>query len=128
MIEETIYDYLINDEAISAKVSDRIYSLKAPQGTSPPYLVYQIITAPRDYTHDGYSSTRTRLQITIYSTEAKESKTIKAILYTEMEAMHLTKDVCPVMQTNSLDLYDDKLGLFQVPVDFLIFHKQEDES
>ena len=125
-LKEQLQTYLCAHAGIAALVSDRIYMAGyAPQDITAPYITYQKISSVRQYTHDGYSKTRTRMQITIFAATGESTEDILVQLYTAMEAMSedAATTVDPVLQANEIDMYGYQEDLHQVPVDFIIYHK-----
>jgi hypothetical protein len=67
-IESGIYSRLTTDSAIAAIVSTRVYPGRIPQNSAMPCLTYQMISGPRDYTHDGATKrVDSRWQITVHA-------------------------------------------------------------
>ena len=52
-IFEAVRSYLLADTAIAAAFADRIGPAPAPEGGASPYVTFQEISNPRDYTHNG---------------------------------------------------------------------------
>lgn len=56
-IESALYNELTNkNSGVKALISTRMYPESAPQDVTLPYLVYQRISTPPNYTHDGDST------------------------------------------------------------------------
>ncbi len=124
-LKEELQTYLLAHPGLADLVGTRIYMTPFPQDVAYPCLAYQKISSVRQYTHDGYSKTRTRMQITIFSHEGEEAEDILEELYSAMEAMHIETGLAvdPVAAANEIDIYGYTEDLHQVPVDFIIWHQ-----
>lgn len=76
---ETIIKSLLEDNGnITDLVGDRIYPLDGDEGAVEPYIVWQIISAPRDHTMDGVLSlVKARIQITCWANDYLTAANIK---------------------------------------------------
>lgn len=64
---------MIGDAAIAAQIGTRLYPVLIPQDAELPAIAYQVISAPRRYSHSGDSRlTPLRMQFTIQANSYDE--------------------------------------------------------
>jgi hypothetical protein len=81
MIEKGIYKLLTADAGVSALVSNRVYWILQPKGTSVPSIVLSIVATDDTYTFQGASGLRSALiQADCYASNYYDSRaTSKAV-------------------------------------------------
>ena len=96
----------------------------ALQGTTRPYLAISEVSAPRDYTHDGYSGlTNPRWQISVYGDSYVQARQTAAEVVTAMETWKADGvRFAPAM--NKIDLHEEDTGLYHVAVDTIIYYEE----
>ncbi len=62
--------------ALTNKVGNRIYSGQAPQGVPLPTLIWNIIAAPSDYTHDGHALEEVLIQFDMDGTTQTQCREV----------------------------------------------------
>lgn len=84
-----LIDYLEAFSGLSALVSDRIYSIRAPQaGQTYPYIVFFVISDDRQQFQDGPCSYfEPRVQFDIFSDSLNESEQVADQLELAMNAL-----------------------------------------
>ncbi len=66
-MEEALVAFLLSKTAVTAKLGNRIWWDRAPQGQKRVYAVLQVIGSPRDYTMKGSDGLKApRVQIDVY--------------------------------------------------------------
>ena len=125
MIEFDVYAHLSSHAGLVALVGDEIYPIILPQreDTYPSDwagVTYFKVSHPEVYSKDGSSGLSfPRIQITVWAksyTRAKQvAEQVKAAMreYSEFN----TKE-------NDNDNYEPDTGLWQIPLDFIIHHKE----
>lgn len=83
-IQATLITYL---KAQVSAVSSRVYPLKAPDSPICPYIVITRVSAPRLYTHQGYTgASRIRWQVSVFDTDSTRCRAIADNVTVAMEA------------------------------------------
>lgn len=130
-IEEALFKHLKSFAGLFALVSSRIYPMVMPQKTTMPTVTFQRISTPREYAHDGYSGLAHPLfQISCwaekYSIVRAVAKQVRLALQAYVGTMGGVGgvEVQASFQENERDFYDSEAGLYHVPVDFRIWHKE----
>ena len=68
VIEEAIRDKLLNDSAVLALVSTRIYASELPQKPTYPAIIYEHVDSERDFTMEGPSGfVTTTMELRVYA-------------------------------------------------------------
>lgn len=63
---------------LSALISQRFYPVPAPQADTRPYITYQVISGPRDYTQDGPDGVTTfRIQCRLYADDYTSGRALR---------------------------------------------------
>jgi hypothetical protein len=69
MLEDALYNLLSNDSGVSNLVGTRIYPVLADEQEVEPYLVYQVVSAPRTNTLQApMDVVQARVQVTCWAT------------------------------------------------------------
>ena len=117
-IRQKVFQKLNN----ATKAKDRVWGMKAPQDTKRPYIVFYVVSDTKHKAHDGYTGlARPRVQISCYAEtfqqagELAEEVTDVLSDWGEATALH----------ENEIDQYDEDTGIYHIPVDFFIQHKEE---
>jgi len=78
MLEDALYNILSADTDITNIVSTRIYPVIADEQEVEPYIVYQVISAPRNNTLDGVMDlVRARVQVSCWGSSYYEAVQVK---------------------------------------------------
>lgn len=81
--------YLLSDAALSALVSDRIYSFTAPQNTIKPYVIIQYISRNTiDNLVDFSGRVIDRWQIDAYAETADEVQSVANAIFEKLHLKH----------------------------------------
>jgi len=109
-------------------VSNRVYAVLAPQDVSSPYIVYTLISAPRDYTHDGPSGiVEARYQLNICTDTYAEAKAIADQLRSALSGFSGLLEsvtVFSAMLDTELDSHEDNADLYVIFCDYIISYKE----
>jgi hypothetical protein len=131
---KVVYALLSGAGAITAIVgagaSARIYPVILPQGQTVPAIVHEVITAYRPGAIDAYASTHltvSRVQVNLITTDYPA---LLVLLEAAKAAMQFQRGVFGGVTVHSvlhagegLVQYDQQLGLYTQPIDFLITHE-----
>lgn len=129
VIEEGLYAYLAGYAGLTALVDSRIYPLQAPEDAIYPLVVYQRISGPRVYSHDGASGlAHPRFQITswgeIYPDAKAVAKQVRLALSGYAGTMGDDVDVDAAFLVNELERYDPETKRWGVIQDYIIWHHE----
>lgn len=117
-LETKLYTLLSGAGAVTAIASTRIYPLVAPQDADAPYITYQRIATPREYSHQGYSNLENPLlQIDCWSSDYATGKTLSEAVISAMRGsttFHVSED-------RPRESYED--DMFRFSIDFDIWNE-----
>lgn len=118
MIEEILFGRL---KSQVTNVSNRVYPNAAPAGTDRPYLVYKKISPGPVYSHDGYSVSESRYQVSVFADNQGSAKAT-AIQVKDGFYNWRTSEVQGVLLAGEVDLYNDDTKTHHIPIDFWVWH------
>ncbi len=125
MIESTLSNRL---KGQATNVSNRVYPNVAPSGVDRPYLVYRLVSPGRDYTHAGFSDlSESRFQVSVFADNYGSAKNTAKQVKDGLEGWK-TSEVLATFLAGEMDLYEDDTKIHHIPLDFWIWHKEEDEE
>ena len=116
-LEEFVRERLLTGSPV---YDDRVYPMRMPAINNPefPLLTYKRISAPRQYTHDGYSLSEPRIQISIwdktYDGMIKASEEVKQRLNAWKDD---SKGIQHCFLMFELDQWEEQTGLFKKMLD-----------
>lgn len=114
----TIQEQLVALLSGNTDAGTEVHPMTAPDGTVPPYITYQRITADEEPVLSGSSGlTNTRVQIDIYARTYAQVQTIAA----QVDALFAAWSVQNV-SLPAQDLYEDAVKLFRISADYSIWH------
>jgi len=120
----SIYAALSSDTDLSDVVSDRIYPVRAPQPTDPPYVVFSRITGNVGLTMDGASNQReTTIQVDIFSrlySQAEDASTAIVTLLQGYSGTLSSTEVWFCELTSQSDFFEAEDRLYHRSLDFRI--------
>ena len=129
-IERVTYALLSGAGAVTSIVGTRIYPVVLPQGQGAPALVYEPISATRAGAIDAYATThltRGRVQVNLVVATYPELHPLREAV---KAAMQFQRGLIGGVTVHSIVhagegpvQYDQQLGLFSQPIDFLIHHE-----
>ena len=124
-LASTIYSVLSGDAAVAALVAARIYPNRAPQTSTLPRLVYQVIGRNPNYAVDGASLlTDSRVQVTAQSRAYDQARALIAAVVAAIAAGGSSNGYDQVPIDTGRDLFDDPLELHCVAAEFSIWTKE----
>ena len=137
-IEAALYTLLSGDSGVSALVSTRIFPHQAPQGGALPFLVYQRISTPRDYSQSGPSLlVWPRFQITAVAATFDGARALAHALRAALSGYSGTMgggggvSVGATFLENEADGYEPRLMSFEPDLsvytsrqDYIIWHQE----
>ena len=128
-IETAIWKALTDEATISTIISARFYPMIAPQGTALPYMIYQQISADRDFVLSGPTGfTHARYQLNCWATTPSGAKLLfeaVRIFWNGFSGTVLQRFIQCVMFENEMDRFEkvpgtDVLDMYGKQVDFKI--------
>ncbi len=126
LIEQGLMTYLLAQSAITAIVSDRIFFVKADQSVETPYIVITKVSGVREHSHDGSSHlAHPHFQLSIFSDTYSSCKSVATVLQTALQGYSgAMSDATAqaVFYENETDTYESDTSLFQVILDYTIWH------
>ncbi|MDR2192285.1 MAG: DUF3168 domain-containing protein [Endomicrobium sp.] len=120
-----LYNYLLQDEAITNLVSTRIYPLVAPDGAQKPYLTFRIVSDLSEYTLDGNSKQgKKQIQISIIFEDYAQANAIGETIEEEMAKWPFSDaDIQIITKVGYTQLYDETLKVKRIDLTFEVFAK-----
>jgi len=97
--------------------------MQAPQNTTKPFCVYQLISPNREYSHSGYSGlSKPRVQISCYAETYDGAHAVADKVIEAVEAWPGATNIQAAFIDNQQDMYDSETDLYHVPVDFIVHY------
>ena len=130
-VEHALLKHLLAQSALTTLVGERIYYVNAPQDVETPYIVFFKVSATRERSLTGTSHLVTsRFQFSIFSETYYAAKQIAeqiqlALQDKNNEIIGGTGGVrVSIQYDNEQDLYESEVGLYHVPVEYLIDYNE----
>ncbi len=127
-IEDAIFDRLDNYAGLSALVASRIYPVNAPQNATKPYVTYNRISGVRESLLATDTDIATpRFQISAWSDDRDEVVSVAAQIRGAFQRYSGTNAGIVIMDSylvNDVDLYEFEPKMYQVAIDFEIWHRE----
>lgn len=122
------HDALYARLTLMATSADRVYPMRLPEDAALPALVYQQVSGPREYTHDGESGAcRARWQITAWAASYEAAKNLAEEVVGALSAWDDTSGTnverAVTFIANEIDLWDEAAQLYYVPIDAEVLWK-----
>ena len=87
----SLHSLLTGSSPITDLVAARIYASQAPQGAQLPTLIYHVIAAPTDHTHDGHGLSEAIIQFDIDATTPTSARAVADALANLIDGKRLTQ-------------------------------------
>lgn len=101
----------------------RVWGMKAPAGTDTPYIVFYVVSKEQLKAMDGYIGLkRPRVQVSCFGGTFQEAGELAEEV---VEVLSDWGEVSYALHENEVDQYDEDTGIYHIPVDFMIGHKEE---
>ncbi len=128
-IEEGLYVFLTNNEAISALLASRVYLLRLPQNPIYPAVVYKVISEKQPMTHGGTPGdlVTIRVQFDCHGGRYALSKQLKNVLKAELDGFNGLMGLVQVGHVRFLNAFDVLATVTKtavISVDFRILYTQ----
>ena len=111
-----IYNLLLNDSAVAAIVSTRIYPELAEEGVSAPYIVYSVVSNTPSDTKDGTPIDEAQLEIfsvgSTYAAANDLADKVRAALDRKSQIVVGTVTVQSIQYTNEVVEVSEKRDLY----------------
>lgn len=115
---------------LTAQLTETVYPLRLPEDATLPAVVYQQVSGPREYSHDGEAGPhRARWQMTAWGESYEDAKATAASVVTAVSAWDddsgtYVERVVAFIE-NEIDLYDEAAQLYYVPVDAVVLFETD---
>ncbi len=127
-IEDAVFNRLDGHAGLTALVASRIYPVMSPQNPTTPYVTYQRISTDRvSLLGEDTDIARPRFQISAWSTDRDEVVSVAAQIRDAFQRYSGTNASIVILDSyleNESDLYEPDTKLYQIPVDFEIWHRE----
>ncbi len=100
---------------------------RVPHGATPPYLHYFGVSNNRVLSHSGFTGLqRYRVQVSVY---AESYEGAVDLANDVIEAMEEADEggIAHVRHEDDHDIYDHDVGLYHIPIDFMVDHIAAEE-
>ena len=128
--DAVVYALLSGAGAVTAIVGTRIYPVLLPEKQPTPAIVYEQISSVREPAIDAQAAThttRSRYQINLLSTDHAVARTLRAAVVAALQFQRGSIGgitVHSVLHAGEGPVgFDQQLGLFFLPIDFLVTHQ-----
>lgn len=127
-VEEGLYAYLAAHAGLSALIGTRLYPVTLPQTPTLPAVIYQRVSGPEVYSHQGFSNLVTpRFQFDCRGLTYASAKAVAAQVKAALrgyKGLMGTVSVNGARIENDLDASDPELGHYSVLIDAVIPHTE----
>ena len=127
-IEDAVFNRLDGHAGLTALVVSRIYPVQAPQNPTTPYVTYQRISTTRvSLIGTDTDIARPRFQVSAWSDGRDEAVSVSAQIRSALQRYAGTNSSIVILDSymeNEVDFYEPETGLYQVAIDFLIWHRE----
>lgn len=127
-IEDAIFDRLDNHSGLSGMVASRIYPDQAPQNPTVPYVTYRRISTGRvSLLATDTDISMPRFQMSAWSDDRDQAVAVAAQIRDAFQRYSGTNASIVILDSyleNEIDLYEPDTKLYQVIVDFEIWHRE----
>ena len=115
-VEKRIRDRIV---VLSTLANDKVFFVRAVEGTQMPYIAVSKISAPRSFTHEGSDGmVVSRFQVSIYDKEYFDAKTEAEKIYGLQD---FSDDVIAHVQlANENDFYENDMKTHHIALDFMV--------
>ena len=125
-IQEEIFTRLTGYSGLTALIDKRVYYMRMPQKHRLPAIVYQKISGPKLYSHDGEAGLAyPRIQFSCMADDPDEATSVAAQLQAALSAYTdsgLTTPIEASFILNEFDDYEQDTDIYRVLVDYRIWH------
>ena len=125
-IKDEIFTRLTGHSGLSALIDKRVFPGKLPQKYTLPAIVYQKITSPHLYSHDGEAGLAfPRFQVSCMADDPDEAEDVAIQVQAALSGYsdkELTTPVEASFLLNELEDYEPDTKIYRVIMDFRIWH------
>lgn len=123
-VQNDIYSRLSTYAGLIALVDIKIYPLTVPQDIDLPYVSFFIVSDVPEHAMGADADIETiRVQISCWAYTFDEAKALEVQVKLAL-SRYRGGNILDVFVDSSLDLYDGEEGIYHIPIDFIIFHKE----
>lgn len=131
-IEAAVIQHLLAHPGVAALVGDRIYPMRLPQRPTYPALTCQKVSGPRVTAKDGPAGlAQARMQVSCWAKSYPDAKAVAEQVRRALAGFSGVMGgaggvkVEMTQLENEVDMYEPETGIYHVPVDFVIWHREE---
>jgi len=128
-IGEAIHERLASHAGVSAKVGSRVFPKRPPQAPSSPFVVYELVSAPRESAMGRDTDSRPVFQITAWASSHAEAVATATEVKNALSRFHGTVtvdgsdfEIKSGFVQAEIDRFDDDVELEGRQVDIEITH------
>jgi len=120
-----LYNYLLQNAAITTLLPNGIYPVIAPDNTQKPYLTFRVVSDSSEYTLDGDSGQgRITIQASVIFDDYVQANNIAETVTQEiLEWADADPDIQVITKIGYSETYDETTELKQINLDFEVFAK-----
>lgn len=131
VIEEALYTYLSSHTGLTVLVSNRIYPVVMPQGTTLPAVTFSKVSGPRVHAMNRDAGlAHPRFQVSCWGATYKQAKDVAAQVRAALQDFKGTMGgaggvvVSGVFIQDENDLYEPGTHVYHIALDFIIWHEE----
>jgi len=125
IINDAIYTHLIRHAGLAALIVERCYPIRLPQEPTYPAVTYQRISTVPTYSQDGDSNLdRGRWQFSCWARTHTAAEAVAAQVRTALTTWRASYGQ-PAFLENQVDFYEPDTDVHHIPVDAIIWWKEE---
>ena len=118
---EAVYTALAANAAVAAIVGTGIYPVRAPQGTSAPYVVFQQVGSdPADTHREAAGAIHRMFQFACFATTYEAAVALRDAVTAALDSVALSTGESPTFEDERDGDFDDAIELYRADADFLV--------
>lgn len=120
MIEQTVYDALQADAAVTALVAARIYPVELPEECPMPALDYKVIAGTNTGTFSSRGVRKTRIEIDCWGGTYSDAVNLRSAVVDCLDGQRINNATFYIIGPK--DFFDDQLRQYRAMVEFYAIH------
>ncbi|MCL2507280.1 MAG: DUF3168 domain-containing protein [Endomicrobia bacterium] len=120
-----LYNYLLQNTAITSLLPNSIYPVLAPDGAQKPYLAFRVVSDLAEYTLDGDAGQGNKtIQISVIFEDYLQANSIAETVEQEIAKWAAVEpDIQVITKTGYSELYDEDLNVKRIDLEYTVFAK-----
>ena len=120
-----LYDYLLQNAAITSLLQNGIYPVIAPDNTPKPYLTFRVVSDSSEYTLDGDTGQGVKtIQISVIFEDYVQANNIAEAIEQEIAKWPDTEpNIQVITKTDHSELYDETFDVKRIDLEYEVFAK-----